>query len=68
MALVILEGESSHPLQLLGLVLHLLLQGGEGLPHLQHLLVLQHHLLLDLTLSSDLRTTRSTQLGVKRMF
>lgn len=54
-----MEGLVSHlfyPFQFLGLEIHLLLQGGEGLSQLSCLLILSQHLLLDLSLPSYLNT------------
>lgn len=45
----------AHLFELLGLGLHLLLQGGERVPQLQSLFVLGHHLLLDLPLVARLK-------------
>lgn len=47
--------KAAHLFELLGLGLHLLLQGGERVPQLQSLFVLGHHLLLDLPLAARLK-------------
>lgn len=62
MGLMYMEGLVSHPFypfQLLGLEIHLLLQGGEGLSQLSCFLILSHHLLLDLSLPSYLNTNKN---------